>query len=299
MLKGRETVNIMKVWIDGKLYAKEDAKISVFDHGILYGDGVFEGIRCYNKCIFRLKQHLERLWDGAHTIMLDIPYSKEEVTAALIKTLKANKLKDSYIRLVVTRGVGDLGLDPYKCKKPTLFIITSNITLYPPEVYENGMAITTIPTQHSHVAAWNARVKSLNYLNNIMAKLEGHNAGADEVLMLDDRGYVVECSADNFFIVKNNILYSPPQYLGALRGITRDAIIDVAKSCKIEVREEIFTRYEVWTADEAIISGTAAEVLPCVKVDGRLIGDGKPGKITKQLIKAFKKITSKDGVKFK
>ncbi|MDD4278508.1 MAG: branched-chain-amino-acid transaminase [Candidatus Sumerlaeales bacterium] len=288
----------MKIWIDGKLYEKEDAKISVFDHGLLYGDGIFEGIRAYNGNIFRLDQHLNRLWDGAKFILLDIPVTKQEMKDALKETLKANNLKDAYIRLVVTRGVGDLGLDPHKCKKGTVIIITSNISLYPAEVYEKGMQLATVPTQRFNVASWNARVKSLNYLNNIMAKLEGHQAGVPEVLMLDSNGYVVECSADNFFIVKDNKLFAPPQYLGALCGITRDAIIDLAKRRNIEVREEVFTRFEVWTADECFLSGTAAEVLPVVKVDNRVIADGMPGKMTKQLISDFKAIAPIEGEKF-
>lgn len=288
----------MKIWIDGQLYAKDDAKISVFDHGLLYGDGVFEGIRSYDGCVFRLEQHIDRLWDGAKVIMLNIPMSKEEMAAAVVETLKANNLRDAYIRLVVTRGVGDLGLDPRKCPKATVIVIASTISLYPEEMYVKGLEIATVPTQRFNVGSWNARVKSLNYLNNIMAKIEGHQIGVPEVLMLDSNGYVVECSADNFFLVKDGELFVPPQFLGALRGITRDAMIELAKKRGITVREEVFTRYEVWTADECFLTGTAAEALPVVKVDGREIGDGKPGPVAKMLIADYKAIVAKDGTHF-
>ena len=286
----------MKIWLDGQFYEKEQAKVSVFDHGLLYGDGIFEGIRVYNGCVFRLKHHIDRLWEGAKVILLNISMTKEEMIEAVRATVRENNLRDAYIRLVITRGVGDLGLDPKKCSKPTIFIIASSITLYPKELYEIGMEIATVPTQRFNVGSWNARVKSLNYMNNIMAKIEGHLYGVPEVLMLDHNGYVVECSADNFFIVKNGELFVPPQFLGALRGITRDAILDLAKKRGINIREEPFTRFEVWTADEAFMSGTAAEVVPVVKVDSREIGDGKPGPVTKMLIEDFKKIVEKDGV---
>lgn len=286
----------MKIWLDGQFYEKDQAKVSVFDHGLLYGDGIFEGIRVYNGCVFRLKHHIDRLWEGAKVILLNISMTKEEMIEAVKATVRENNLRDAYIRLVVTRGVGDLGLDPKKCSKPTIFIIASSITLYPEELYEIGMEIATVPTQRFNVGSWNARVKSLNYMNNIMAKIEGHLYGVPEVLMLDHNGYVVECSADNFFIVKNGELLVPPQFLGALRGITRDAILELAKKRGINIREEPFTRFEVWTADEAFMSGTAAEVVPVVKVDSREIGDGKPGPVTKMLIADFKKIVEKDGI---
>jgi branched-chain amino acid aminotransferase len=286
---------MMKIWIDGQLFDKKDAKISVFDHCVLYGDGVFEGIRFYDGCIFRLRQHLERLWSSAKFIKLTIPMSLDEMRDAVVQTVRANNLKDGYIRLVVTRGEGDLGLNPLLCPKATVFIIAASITLYPAEYYEKGLEIVTVPSERINVSAFNARVKSCNYLNNIMAKIEGQNAGALEALLLDHNGYVVECTGDNVFIVKDQVLTTPPVYLGALKGITRDAIIEIAREMGYTVKEEPFTRFEVFDADELFLTGTAAEAIPVVKVDTRTIGDGRPGPITKRLVEKFRTIVSTDG----
>lgn len=285
-----------KVWIDGTLYNKEDAKISVFDHCVLYGDGVFEGIRIYSGCIFRLRQHLERLWSSARYLCLSIPMTMEEMTEAIKDTIRANNLKDGYIRLVVTRGTGDLGLDPRLCPKATIFIIAANIKMYPESDYENGLEIITVPSNRMNLAAFNPRVKSCNYLNNIMAKMEGQLANVREALMLNQDGYVVECTGDNVFLVKNGVLYTPPIYLGPLKGITRDAIIDIAQADGITVKEEPFSRFEVYDCDEMFLTGTAAEAIPVVKVDGRTIGDGMPGALTKVLIAKFREIVCTDGV---
>lgn len=285
----------IKVWIDGKLYPKDEAKISVFDHCVLYGDGVFEGIRLYNNCIFRLKEHLDRLWSSARYIKLDIGISQEEMTAALKETIKANGLTNGYIRMVVTRGVGDLGLDPTLCPKATVFIIAADIKMYPQSDYDNGLEIITASTQRLNIAAFNPRVKSCNYLNNIMGKLEGKLAGCREALMLDQNGFVIECTGDNVFLVKDGVITTPPTWLGPLRGVTRDAIIELATKEGIEVKEEPFTRFEVYDADEMFLTGTAAEAIPVIKVDGRVIGDGKPGPVTQKLIKIFREIVNTDG----
>lgn len=286
----------LKVWIDGTLYSKEDAKISVFDHCVLYGDGIFEGIRVYSGCVFRLREHLERLWSSAKYIRLEIPMSMDDMTEAIKETVKANNLRDAYIRLVVTRGTGDLGLDPRLCPKPTVFIIAASIKLYPQSDYDNGLEIITVPTNRMNMTAFNPRVKSCNYLNNIMAKMEGQLADVREVLMLNGDGYVVECSGDNVFLVKSGVIYTPPIYLGPLRGITRDAIVELARAEGITVKEEPFTRFEVYDADEMFLTGTAAEAIPVVKVDGRHIGDSKPGAVTKKLIEKFHGIVCRDGV---
>lgn len=285
----------MKVWIDGKLYDKQDAKISVFDHCVLYGDGVFEGIRIYSGCVFRLKEHLDRLWSSAKFIRLNIPMTYDEMRQAVVETVRANNLRDGYIRLVVTRGEGDLGLNPNLCPRATVFIIAASITLYPQSDYENGLEIVTASTTRSNISSWNPRVKSCNYLNNIMAKIEGQLAGARETLMLDTNGFVVECTGDNVFLVKNGVLTTPPVYLGALRGITRDAIMELAEKEGFVVKEEPFTRFEVYDADEMFLTGTAAEAIPVVKVDGRPIGDGNPGRITRLLIERFRSLVTQDG----
>lgn len=289
----------LKIYLDGKLYDKENAKISVFDHGLLYGDGVFEGIRSYGSLVFKLNQHIDRLYESAHTIMLDITITKEQMIKAIIDTLKANKLKDAYIRVVVTRGVGDLGLDPRKCKKATIIIITDNIVLYPKELYQKGMEIITVPTVRNLTSAVDPQIKSLNYLNNIMAKIEAVNSGYQEAIMLNSMGLVAECTGDNIFLIKNKQLYTPSQSMGTLRGITRDAVIEIAKKAKILTHEALLTRHEVFNADEVFLTGTAAEIIPVIKVDNRMIGNGKPGKITLELLSEFNKITRKDGVKYK
>jgi len=289
----------MKVYINGKFYEKNDAKISVFDHGLLYGDGVFEGIRSYSRLVFKLKEHIDRLFESAHSIMLKIPLTREQMTKAVILTLKENNLKDAYIRLVVTRGAGDLGLDPRKCEgKAAIIIIADRIALYPQEFYKKGLEIITVPTIRNLPEALNPQIKSLNYLNNILAKIEATNMGYEEAIMLDSLGYVAECTGDNIFIAKSNHLYTPPQCMGTLRGITRDTVLEIARKSKIPVHEHVLTRHEVYISDECFLTGTAAEIIPVVKVDGRVIGDGKPGKLTLNLMKKFKELTKKEGVKY-
>ncbi len=289
----------MKVYINAKFYEKSEAKVSVFDHGLLYGDGVFEGIRSYNRLVFKLREHIERLFESAQSIMLEIPLSKEQLIKAVILTLKENNLKDAYIRLVVTRGEGDLGLDPRKCKgHATVIIIADKIALYPEKFYQEGLEIITVPTIRNLPEALNPQIKSLNYLNNILAKIEAINAGCDEAIMLDSLGYVAECTGDNIFIAKSNHLYTPPQCMGTLRGITRDTVLEIARKDKILAHEHVITRHEVYISDECFLTGTAAEIIPVVKVDGRIIGSGKPGKLTLSLMKKFKELTKKAGVKY-
>lgn len=288
----------LKVYLDGKLLEESEARISVFDHGLLYGDGVFEGIRSYNGLVFKLREHLDRLFESAQTIMLEIPMSKKELEAAIIATLRANKLKDAYIRLIVTRGAGDLGLDPRKCKRQSVIIITDKIALYPKRFYEKGLEIITVPTRRNLSEAINPQVKSLNYLNNIMAKIEAVNSGFEEALMLSSEGYVLECTGDNIFVYNNERLYTPPFCLGVLKGITRAAVIEIANRLGVSVAEHVMTRHELYNAQEAFLTGTAAEIVPVVKIDGRLIGAGKPGKITLKLLSQFKKLTKVDGVKY-
>ncbi|MDD2689744.1 MAG: branched-chain-amino-acid transaminase [Candidatus Omnitrophica bacterium] len=289
----------MKVYINGKFYDKENAKISVFDHGLLYGDGVFEGIRSYSRLVFKLREHIERLFESAQSIMLSMPMTKEEIVKAVILTLKQNNLNDAYIRLIVTRGEGDLGLDPRKCRgKSTVIIIADRIALYPDKFYKEGLKIITVPTVRNLPEALNPQIKSLNYLNNILAKMEAVNAGFDEAIMLDALGYVAECTGDNIFIVKRNHLYTPPQCMGTLRGITRDTVLEIARKNKIPVHEHVITRHEVYISDECFLTGTAAQIIPVVMVDSRTIGTGKPGKITLNLIKKFKELTKKEGVRY-
>jgi len=287
----------MKIYLNGKFVAKEDAKVSVFDHGLLYGDGAFEGIRSYDGLVFRLKEHIDRLYETAHTLLIDIPLIREEMSRAVVDTLKENKLRDAYIRLVVTRGEGDLGLDPKKCfGHPSIIIITDKITLYPKELYESGMAIITVPTVRNHPEALNPQLKSLNYLNNIMAKIEASNSGFSEAILLDGSGYVAECTGDNIFIVKNGVISTPA--CGRLKGITRDVVLELAERCGLKVFEGPFTRHEVYNAQECFLTGTAAELIPVVKVDGRVIGSGKPGEITRKMLSLFKEATRKDGVRY-
>ncbi len=289
----------MKIYINGKFYGKENAKISVFDHGLLYGDGVFEGIRAYNRLVFKLQEHIVRLFESAHTIMLKVPLTQEQMIKAVVATLKKNKLEDGYIRLIVTRGVGDLGLDPRRsCGGASVIIIADKINLYPEKFYKKGLEIITVPTVRNLPEALNPQIKSLNYLNNIMAKIEALNCGYDEAIMLDSLGYVAECTGDNIFIVKNNELYTPPQCMGTLRGITRDAVLEIALNSQIEVHEHVLTRHELYIADECFLTGTAAEIIPVVKVDGRIIGSGKPGNFTRELIRKFRELTKKEGTKY-
>jgi branched-chain amino acid aminotransferase len=280
----------LKVYIGGKLYDKADAKISVYDHGLLYGDGVFEGIRSYSGRVFRLKEHIDRLYDSARSIYLQIPMPRDEMAQAVIDTLAANKLVDAYIRLVVTRGAGSLGLDPRKTTDPQVIIITDAISLYPPELYDHGLKIVTAGTMRNHPAALNPRIKSLNYLNNIMAKVEGINAGCLEALMLNHKGEVAECTGDNIFIARRGGIHTPPIDAGILEGITRAAVIELAREAGHEVFERAMDRHDIYTADECFLTGTAAEVIPVVECDGRAIGNGKPGPISRDLRQRFQKL---------
>jgi len=277
----------LQIYISGRLVAKEDAKISVYDHGLLYGDGVFEGLRSYGGRVFRLDDHLKRLYESAKAIWLEIPISQAEMADAVYQTLKVNNLTDAYIRLVVTRGAGTLGLDPNRTSDPQVIIIADRIQLYPRELYEQGLEIITASTMRNHPAALNARIKSLNYLNNILAKIEGLQAGCIEALMLNHKGEVAECTGDNIFLVRGADLLTPPTDAGILEGITREAVIQLAEEAGITVRQIPLTRHDVYTADECFLTGTAAEVIPVVKVDSRLIGNGKPGPITRKLTEAF------------
>jgi len=281
----------LQVYISGKLFDKADAKISVYDHGLLYGDGVFEGMRSYSSKVFRLAEHLDRLWNSARAIMLTIPITKEEMAAAVYQTLKANKIEDGYIRLVVTRGSGTLGLDPNRCSNPEVIIITDYIALYPKEFYEKGLEIITASTTRNHPAALSPRIKSLNYLNNILAKIEGLQAGCVEALMLNHKGEVAECTGDNIFLVKDGELLTPPNDAGILEGITREAVMQIAEGIPMKVREVPMTRHDVYIADECFLTGSAAEVVPVVKVDSRPIGNGQPGPITRDLIQRFHRLT--------
>lgn len=293
----------MKVYIDGKFYDKKSAKISVFDHGLLYGDGVFEGIRAYNSRVFCLDEHLERLYESARSICLEIPLSFSALKEAVLKTLRLNKMKDAYIRLVVTRGEGDLGLDPRKCPKPTVIIITDKITLYPEDKYRNGLHIITVATKRNIPEALSPRIKSLNYLNNILAKIEVNLAGVLEGLMLNKEGYVAEATGDNVFLVyekkengKNHIvMWTPPVHAGILEGITRKKVMELARKNGFTVEEKLFTLHDVYTAKECFLTGTAAELIPVVNVDGRNIGSGKPGSVTKTLLHDFRELTHREG----
>jgi len=280
-----------KIYISGKYYDKADAKISVYDHGLLYGDGVFEGMRSYGGKVFRLEQHLDRLWDSAKGIWLEIPISKADMAKVVKDTLATNGIKDGYIRLIVTRGVGALGLDPNKCSDPQVICITDHIALYPKEMYENGLTIITASTIRNHSAALSPRIKSLNYLNNIMAKIEGLQAGCVEALMLNAKGEVAECTADNIFLIRKGKLITPPIDAGILEGITRDAVIELARAARIEVQEIACTKHDVYIADECFITGSAAEIIPVIKVDSRTIGSGKPGPVTLDLTKRFHQLT--------
>ncbi len=287
----------MQVYIDGAFHDQADAKISVFDHGLLYGDGVFEGIRLYAKNIFRLDEHLERLEYSAKAILLKIPLTRAEMAEAVCEACRRNGLVDGYIRLLVTRGVGNLGLSPNSCKKASVIIIADKIQLYPPEVYAKGLSIVTVPTRRMNPAAFNPAVKSLNYLNNIMAKIEAAQQGALEAIMLNDQGFVAECSGDNLFLVHKGVMYTPDASTGALKGITRQAIFDLAAEKGLKLIEKNLTRYDVWVADECFLTGTAAELIPVVSVDGREIGTGKPGPVTQSLLDSFHQRVTSEGTK--
>ena len=284
-----------KIFLDGELVEKKEAKVSVFDHGFLYGDGIFEGIRAYNGRVFRFEEHLTRLYESAKAIKLDIPLQRAEMKEAVLKTVRANELEDAYIRLVVSRGEGDLGLDPEKCDDPTILIIASDIELYPEDFYENGLEVATVPTRRNIPEALNPRIKSLNYLNNILAKIEANQAGVLEAIMLNNEGYVAECTGDNIFIIDGETLFTPPKYAGILKGTKREVVLEIAAEMGLEVREELFTRHDVFNADECFLSGTAAEVIPVVEVDGRLVGDGEVGSKTTQLISRFREIAGSTG----
>jgi branched-chain amino acid aminotransferase len=285
----------MKIFIDGKYYDEHDAKISVFDHGLLYGDGIFEGIRAYHGCVFKLQEHIDRLFCSARAILLQIPMSHAQIMRATVEACRKNKIRDGYIRLLVTRGVGTLGLNPKSCKRPSVIIIADKIQLYPPVVYQRGLDIITVPTMRNLHSALNPAIKSLNYLNNILAKIEANNGGCEEAVMLNAEGFVAECTGDNLFIVKNGALLTPPLSAGALYGITRQTVMELAEAAGLKVSEPNLTRYDLFNADECFLTGTGAEIVPAVKIDGRVIGAGKPGPVTRQLVKAYHALTKTSG----
>ncbi|MDA0342803.1 MAG: branched-chain-amino-acid transaminase [Verrucomicrobia bacterium] len=287
----------MKIYLNGDFVEKEDAKISVFDHGLLYGDGVFEGIRLYDGCVYKLDEHLERLEHSAKAILLDMPMSRAEFAEAVCEACRQNNLKNGYIRLIVTRGPGHLGLNPDGCGPQSVIIIADNIQLYPEELYENGLKIISVPTRRINASALPPAVKSLNYLNNILAKIEAKRVGFLEALMLNDKGEIAECTGDNVFIIRKGVLYTPPLDAGSLRGITRAAVMELAEGMGIQVKEQALTRYDLWISDECFLTGTAAEVIPCVEVDHRPIGNGKPGTLTQKLIDLFRESVKSDGTR--
>ena len=287
----------MKVYLNGKFVEQRQATVSVFDHGLLYGDGVFEGIRAYNGLIFKLREHVDRLFESAHTIMLKMPMSKPALIDVVKQSVRVNRLRDAYIRLVVTRGVGDLGLDPRKCKSPTVFAIADKIELYPKKLYDQGLQLITVATQRNVPEALNPQIKSLNYLNNILGKIEAINAGYEEAIMLSPSGYVTECTGENIFLAKGRRLLTPPPYIGVLRGITRQTVMDLGTKLRLDVREDLLTRHDLFNADEVFLTGTAAEIVPVVKIDGRIIGAGRPGPITKSLRQAFQQATKTEGIR--
>lgn len=285
----------MIIYCDGRFVDSQDAKISVFDHGFLYGDGVFEGIRAYSGKVFKLQEHIDRLYESADVIMLKIQLSREEMSEVVLETIRKNNLSDAYIRLIVSRGIGDLGLDPRKCPRSEIFCIAGTITLFPEAMYDKGLEIVTVSTRRNNSNALNPRIKSLNYLNNILAKIEANRAGVMEALMLNQEGYVCEGTGDNIFIVKDGVLKTPPIYAGILKGITRDTVIELAQKDGIPVAEDLFTLYDVYTADECFLTGTAAELIPVIGVDSRVIADGKPGPIFKRLLVEFRHLTQTEG----
>ncbi|MEI7025259.1 branched-chain-amino-acid transaminase [Paenibacillus sp. y28] len=285
------------IYLNGEFVSKDEAKVSVYDHGFLYGDGIFEGIRVYNHNIFKCKEHLNRLYDSAKSIMLDIPLSKEEMQQALVETVKRNQLPHGYIRLVVSRGYGNLGLDPRRCGQANVVIIMEQLAIYPEEAYSSGLKTVSVSTRRNIPDALNPKIKSLNYLNNILVKIQANLAGVGEAMMLNAQGYVAEGSSDNIFIVKNGVVLTPPCYIGALEGITRAAIIDICRTIGCAVKEEPFTLHDVYVADEVFFTGTAAEVIAVREVDARIIGSGKAGPVTTRLLKEFRSIVEVDGVK--
>lgn len=285
----------MKIYIDGKFFDEKTAKVSVFDHGLLYGDGVFEGIRAYNGRVFKLAEHIDRLFYSAHALLLNIPLSRQKMIEAVVETCRRNKLRDGYIRLIVTRGIGSLGLNPNSCKRPSVIIIAGKIQLYPEEYYSRGLQIITVPTVRNLHSALNPAIKSLNYLNNILAKIEAINGGCEEAIMLNAQGFVAECTGDNLFVVKGNHLSTPPLSAGALYGITRGVVMDLAQQNGLTVSEPDLTRYDLFNADECFLTGTGAEIIAVVKIDGRVIGKGRPGPITARLIKRYHELTKSTG----
>ncbi len=285
----------MKIFIDGKYYDERNAKISVFDHGLLYGDGIFEGIRAYHGRVFKLREHIDRLFYSAKAILLDMPMSPAQISRAVLEACRKNKIRDGYIRLVVTRGVGSLGLNPKSCKRPSVIVIADKIQLYPPGVYRRGLDIITVPTARNLHSALNPAIKSLNYLNNILAKIEANQGGCEEAVMLNAEGFVAECTGDNVFIVKNGTLATPPLSAGALYGITRQTVMELAEEAGLKVSEPNLTRYDLFCADECFLTGTGAEIVPVVKIDGRVIGGGKPGPVTRQLEDEYHALTKVSG----
>ena len=287
----------MRIYVDGRLYGKDDARISVFDHGFLYGDGVFEGIRVYEGCVFRLKEHLQRLYASAKSLALEIPLSYEEMRQAVLDTVAANEARDAYIRLVVSRGAGDLGIDPANCARPTVVIIVGGIKLYPPELHEKGVTLVTSSLRRIPLDSLDPRIKSLNYMNNILAKIEAKRAGAHEAVLLNHQGMIAECSADNLFLVTRGVLQTPDLIHGALPGITRACVLELAASLGIPAVQCALAMHDVYNADEAFVTGTGAEVVAAVSADGRTIGDGRPGPITRKLVDAFRHTRTRDGAK--
>lgn len=284
------------IYLNGEYFPGKEAKISVFDHGFLYGDGVFEGIRAYEGKVFKLKEHLVRLFNSAKGINLKIPLSREELQKKVLETLRKNKLENAYVRLVVSRGEGDLGLDPRKCPNPQVIIIADKISIYPEELYEKGLEVIIASTRRNIPSALDVKIKSLNYLNNILAKLEANLGKTPEAIMLNQDGYVAECTGDNIFIVKKGELITPPNWMEILKGITRDVVIDLANIEGIPVREVLFTPFSLYNSDECFLTGTAAEIIPVTKIDGRIIGEDKVGKITRLLIKKFRQLTRTEGI---
>jgi len=287
----------MKVYINGKFYEENEAKVSVFDHGLLYGDGIFEGIRIYGGNIFRLDAHLERLEYSAKAIMLPLPWSRSEIAEATRESCRVNGLSDGYIRLLITRGKGSLGISPKTCSDPQLIIIADKIRLYPKEVYEQGLKLITVPTRRSHSTALPPMVKSLNYLNNVMAKMEAQHLGYDEAILLNEQGFVAECTGDNIFMVSKGVLYTPTVQSDNLSGITRQAVLDIANELGIAVKETQLTRYDFWISEETFLTGTAAELVAVTEIDARPIGEGKPGPVTQKILQAYRKKVYEDGTR--
>lgn len=285
------------IYLDGQYVTKEKATVSVYDHGFLYGDGIFEGIRIYNGNIFKCKEHLDRLYDSAKSIMLEIPLSYEEMEEALVETLRRNEMRDGYIRLIVSRGPGNLGLDPNRCAKASVIIIVEQLAIYSEEAYKNGLKAVSVSTRRNIPDALNPKIKSLNYLNNILVKIQSNLAGAGEAIMMNAQGYVTEGSGDNIFIIKNGVITTPPCYLGALDGITRQAIIEICEKRGYKLKEEPFTMHDIYVADEVFLTGTAAEVIAVREVDGRIIGSGQAGPVTLKLLEEFRSIVDQDGLK--